>query len=205
MSHDGKRRRMEDKRIDKKATNIVETMPELPKPDDSSATTEQKVSAYRSWLETARERVEGKDNLAQRVLEKMRKRMGIDENSPGADLQALNLIEAGMGDVGLTNKASAALDESGIDRQKACDYLAGKYAQARREHGVDLLVTRNNDTADLLVGLQDALRVNIWLDGEANMPTVSSYPTESYRIIGEGTAVDLRQLESPDQEDDSDS
>lgn len=169
-----RRERRRHKRLQTKAASIVQTMPVLPSSYDDPHARTQKVVQWRAWTEQARRQVGGDAELSTRVMELLRDRMGFSHPDPvRAAENARELLAAGMGDVGLSNRAAAVLDRNDHDHSAVAVYLIEQYVRVWTEHGTEMPVGVEIGGALLVIGQRDALRINVWVaDEPGTLPVV---------------------------------
>lgn len=172
-----RRERVEDERKRReraavRAAEIVRTMPDLPRPDDSPWRQSEKVARYRVWSEQARRQVGGDSDIANRVMEMMKDRMGLNDSERAAG-NARDLLTAGMADLGISHRAARVLDRTNLDHSAVAVYLVDQYVRVWTELGAEMPVGAEIGGALLVVGERDALRLNVWVaDEPGTVPVV---------------------------------
>lgn len=154
-------------RLGVRATGIMRTMPDLPRPGDNPLEQRELVARYRAWIEQARRQVGGDTELANCVLERMKDRMGLNDSDPArAAENARDLLAAGIGDAGVSYRAAEVLDRADLDHSAVAGYLIDQYVRVWTELGAEMPVGVEIRGALLVVGERDALRLSVWLADE---------------------------------------
>ena len=149
------------------AAGIVQTMPGLPSSDDDPHTRVQRVARWRAWTEQARRRVGEDAELPNRVMELLRDRMGLSHPDPlRAAENARELLEAGLGDAGVTPRAAGAMRREGLGMSTTVERLVDEYVATWTQRGEEVLLTRQIGGETVCVGHRDAIRINMWVSGE---------------------------------------
>lgn len=166
--------KLNQRRLNARAEGIARAMPPLPRPEDHRRARECKVLAWREWIGRVRLRVVGDAELSAQVQEVVLAWMGLADDDPGrAARNARDLLSCGMGEIGMTPGAAEVLERLGPGNPVAPDYLIDEYVRVWTKRGEEIPVAVEVGGEMLVVGMREAIRVNIWLRGEPGTPPVT--------------------------------
>ena len=164
MTRNERRRR---ERIEQAAHQIVQTMPEMPDPEEHPLTQLQRVTQYRNWIERVRGKVSGASELSDLLLERMKDQMGLNDPDPAKAAETARvLLVAGMGDIGITVRAATLMRQQNVDHSILIADLVAEYVASWTATGTETVVTRRLGDETLCADRSYALRINVWLAGE---------------------------------------